>query len=46
MKKQLVTLILFITLLFNPAASFSEKSNEVMSSALISIDFQGTKPQD
>ncbi|MDD3065170.1 MAG: secretin N-terminal domain-containing protein [Endomicrobiaceae bacterium] len=42
MKKQLVVLILFITLLFNPVVSFGEKSNEVTSSALISIDFQGT----
>ncbi|MDD3729656.1 MAG: secretin N-terminal domain-containing protein [Endomicrobiaceae bacterium] len=42
MKKQLVVLILFIALLFNPVVSFGEKSNEVTSSALISIDFQGT----
>jgi type IV pilus assembly protein PilQ len=42
MKKQLVVLILFITLLFNPVASFGEGLNEVTSSSLISIDFQGT----
>ena len=42
MKKQLVVLVLFITLLFNPVVSFGEQSNEVTSSALISIDFQGT----
>ncbi len=42
MKKQSVALILLITLLFNPVVSFGEKSNEVTSSALISIDFQGT----
>jgi hypothetical protein len=42
MKKQSVALILFIALLFNPVVSFGEKSNEVTSSALISIDFQGT----
>jgi len=42
MRKKLVIWVLFAAMILNPVVSFAEKSNEVASSALISIDFQGT----
>ncbi len=42
MRKKLVIWVLFAAVILNPVVSFAEKSNEVASSALISIDFQGT----